>query len=771
MTPAFTTANLASYWLQVAAIVFIGAAAVRLAGLPSPRARLLFYRALLVACLVLPFIAVGQVRQAEGQQRPAASASQAQLAMPPGASVLTIDAASADADTSPAASWPVGPVVGGVLLLGITTRLAWLLFGLVGLRRLRNQAHALRPATKHSAPAFASLRAKSGDRAASAGQAQEKTLGAVSAIEEAELLVGASADFLVSDAVEHPVTFGVVRPAVLVPDTYAALERTEQTAIACHELLHVRRHDWLQTVSEELLRALFWFQPAIWWLAGQLDLGREQLVDQHVIAVTERRQPYLNALVRLSGVPLSPALRPASLLLGRAHLLERVALLSKEVRMSRSRLAASLVLITAALVFGGRLVVHALPLSPAPEAVVVSTPSTGGGAVAPVATKPAGAQDTQAKKQVGIPPLLNRVEPRFWQTDSKDVLVLAEVTIDTTGAIVGPLSLTEYDMQASRDGTVAGSRVATSRAGDLGHMQEMLNSNTMSAGNDRLRAAFEALTTWRFEPPAEPVETVIGFNFARTDQSGPDAIPVPIGGNIPPPVKLRDVKPVYPQDAYVKGTQGVVIMQILIDGAGIPIEANVLRPVEGLTTAAVKAALQWRFTPSAEYPRRLMTVTVNFVLGNSLPTGTVNVRGVEAGVSGGVQGGVVGGVQGGVVGGVAGGISSNTVGIGSFGPPKDQWPTSAIRVGGSIKAPSRVREVKAVYPQVALDARVQGIVIVEILVGTDGKVEAGRILRSIPSLDQAALDAVKQWEFTPTLLNGTAVPVIMTVTVNFTLGE
>jgi len=64
---------------------------------------------------------------------------------------------------------------------------------------------------------------------------------------------------------------------------------------------------------------------------------------------------------------------------------------------------------------------------------------------------------------------------------------------------------------------------------------------------------------------------------------------------------------------------------------------------------------------------------------------------------------------------------------------------------------------------------VQGVVIVEALIGADGKVEQTKILRSIPMLDQAAIDAVSQWEFAQTTVNGTAVKVIMTVTVNFVL--
>ena len=78
-------------------------------------------------------------------------------------------------------------------------------------------------------------------------------------------------------------------------------------------------------------------------------------------------------------------------------------------------------------------------------------------------------------------------------------------------------------------------------------------------------------------------------------------------------------------------------------------------------------------------------------------------------------------------------------------------------------------DVKPSYPQIAQSARVSGVVIIEATIGPNGKVQNARVLRSIPLLDQAALDAVKQWEYTPTLLNGVPVPVIMTVTVNFTL--
>src|SRR5437667_362603 len=99
----------------------------------------------------------------------------------------------------------------------------------------------------------------------------------------------------------------------------------------------------------------------------------------------------------------------------------------------------------------------------------------------------------------------------------------------------------------------------------------------------------------------------------------------------------------------------------------------------------------------------------------------------------------------------------------------DVLPTPPVRVGGNIKAPQRIKDVKPVYPAIAQSARVQGVVIIEATIGPNGLVQEAKVLRSIPLLDAAALEAVRQWTYTPTLLNGVPVPVIMTVTVNFTL--
>lgn len=152
-----------------------------------------------------------------------------------------------------------------------------------------------------------------------------------------------------------------------------------------------------------------------------------------------------------------------------------------------------------------------------------------------------------------------------------------------------------------------------------------------------------------------------------------------------------------------------------------------------------------------------MQNTPSFVAPVEIPDEIAPEEGIDLGVEGGVAGGVEGGVPGGVVGGVVGGLPD--------APP----PVEAVRVGGNIKSPKKLKDAQPAYPEIAKQARVQGIVILEATISPQGKVTNVKVLRGIPLLDQAAMDAVTQWVYTPTLLNGVPVPVIMTVTVNFKL--
>jgi protein TonB len=133
-------------------------------------------------------------------------------------------------------------------------------------------------------------------------------------------------------------------------------------------------------------------------------------------------------------------------------------------------------------------------------------------------------------------------------------------------------------------------------------------------------------------------------------------------------------------------------------------------------------------------------------------------EGLDLGVEGGVPGGVDGGVEGGVVGGVIGGLPE--------APPP---PAAPVRVGGAVKEPKKLKHVAPEYPEMARQARVQGVVILEAVLSAEGRVQEAKVLRSVPLLDQAALDAVRQWVYGPTLVGGVPVPVVLTVTVTFNI--
>jgi len=123
-----------------------------------------------------------------------------------------------------------------------------------------------------------------------------------------------------------------------------------------------------------------------------------------------------------------------------------------------------------------------------------------------------------------------------------------------------------------------------------------------------------------------------------------------------------------------------------------------------------------------------------------------------------------------------GGTGVPTIGLAPVGdpvapPPQAPARKDPVRVGGVIRPPTRISYTEPVYPRLAIDSKKEGVVILEAVLDEEGAVRNVRVLRSIPLLDDAAVQAVSKWRFTPTLLNGTPVPVVMTVTVSFQLAK
>jgi len=144
------------------------------------------------------------------------------------------------------------------------------------------------------------------------------------------------------------------------------------------------------------------------------------------------------------------------------------------------------------------------------------------------------------------------------------------------------------------------------------------------------------------------------------------------------------------------------------------------------------------------------------------------------------SGGVVGGVPGGVPGGAAGGVIGGIIGsVPTAAPPPPPPPPSApkpvtpqrIRVGGNVQQAKLIRQPKPIYPPLAKQARISGVVKLNAIIGKDGTIQNLTLASGHPLLVPAAMEAVKQWVYQPTLLNGEPVEVVTQIDVNFTLSQ
>jgi protein TonB len=138
----------------------------------------------------------------------------------------------------------------------------------------------------------------------------------------------------------------------------------------------------------------------------------------------------------------------------------------------------------------------------------------------------------------------------------------------------------------------------------------------------------------------------------------------------------------------------------------------------------------------------------------------------------GVQGGIPGGIPGGSAGGVIGGLLSAAS---SAPPPPPKVEVKAapkrITVGGNVQQAMLVSQPRPVYPPLAKQARIQGVVRFTAIIGRDGTIQNLTLVSGHPLLVSSAQEAVKQWRYKPTLLNGEPVEVVTQIDVNFTLNQ
>ncbi len=737
--------NLLAASAQIALLVVVAALLPGAFRLRQPRVLLGYWTALLAACLLLPLLEPWRT-----------------VPQPPAGAAVTFRTGSIrilTAAAPPAKRWtfPIYQVVALALLAGIVVRLVGLGIGLLRLRQYRRTALPLTPVPD--------------------------------AIKDMQARTQACAGFCLSKAVDSPVTFGLVRPVILLPERFLDFEAPHQATIACHELVHVRRHHWAQHLAEEFLSASFWFHPAVIWLIARIRLAREQVVDLEVLELTGARRCYLEALLEIAdGRNLARARQampavPAPPFLVERQLAERVALMLKEVSMSRTRLIASLTAMLGCVALAGALAVSSFPLKALPRETVTSDAAAAQAAPtrsgeASNAVKPCSPSALDCPEGAVIGGVVRGVARGVVGSVASGIAhgvitgVLGGVSGGVPGGVPGearvesgggddasapklehavPPEYPPLAKMARIEGDVA-LEVTIDEDGKVTNLE-------VEDGHPLLvKAALDAVRQWKYAKPAvAPMhfDVTVHFDLPKEAKGESPRLGADKGayenylrvlrdekasGQWPaareayenyllallraeqaPPLKLvKTIGPVYPPEAKEKHVQGNVVLSVTVDKTGKVSNIDVLSGPKELAQAAIDAVKQWEYEPPAQAPV-LTTVTVNFTLGEDTA-------------------------------------------------PAPQPLGEIYRVGGDVSAPKPIFKPEPPYTKEARKDKIQGSVQLSLVVDAEGKVTEAWVVKALdPGLDQSALRTVRTWKFQPAMRNGKPVPVRVTVETEFKL--
>jgi len=578
------------------------AAAVASIALRQPRARFHFWQAILIAALLLPVAAPWKQPAAIALNFPAT------VATPAPATALPV---------SSAPLWQIEPVF-ALLAAGVLARLLWIAGGLLRLRQIRRKAEQIAELSYDAPVSFA-----------------------------------ASARWYYSDDVSSPVTFGWLRPAILLPTHVRDLPAEVQEAITSHELLHVQRRDWLFVMAEELVRSLLWFHPAIWLVLGRIQLSREEVVDRAVVEATGDRTGYLNALMTIAAKKLQPDVAPAPLFLKKRQLAVRVQALLKESTRSASRLAAHVSAAASLAVIGAVAAVWFFPLRSAAQ-VVPDDPGITVQAGAPLAHRPpvrnpggttgdvlleltlnskgevADARVLSGPQELRKSALASALEWHYLAATAPPSLVHATIHFGERSAALAaapPPPPPPPPPGRAKGGT--GARIGTGPppppppppppdsgivrgieslglSPDL--QQRVQNILTVHEGDTLKLADWNRIRELLQGIDEHLVFTVLGSGTSDPQRAG-IVLRIMLAGNAaqpsPPatgafnaPVPIQKREPEYTPEARQAGLQGAVLLRVMIDETGVPQDIQVVRSLGlGLDQKAIEAVKNWRFKP------------------------------------------------------------------------------------------------------------------------------------------------------------------------------
>jgi TonB family protein len=522
------------YSSQILLVVSAAAITEALLRMAKPTARLGYWRAIGVLCLALPLIA------SSGTDAPAASVT---------FSVLPAQNAAVH---SVATSLPtVGPV-----LLWI-----WACGTIAGLARLIVGAYRVRLMRQRSTPASLALD-----------------------LDQMRTSLAPRAEFRWSDEVQQPVTLGIRRPIVLLPRRFDELTVDAKRAVACHELLHIRRCDWLWTVLEAHVRTLFWFQPAVWWLIDRMQLLREQVIDHLVVEHTATRRDYMLALMMFADSERPIAL--SSAFLRRRHLKSRLAQLVKENHMSTKRLVWTMTAVL--LIVGGvtAVTVRALPLN-----LVAAVQNATGSRME---IRLAESAFTPGLREAAVPGSDQKIYLHPTALATWLDVTLARI-VNQGGRVVNQGNRVYQDNQwaavAVTFNSAAAARIQSATAAHLGRpLAILIDGRVVSAPTVRAPIGDSAVLTGI--TPALAQQLIEANLACQTNpaQCAAAVLPVPI----------HQERPTYTQAAMAARIEGSVLLETIVWADGSVGDVKVVRSLDsdlGLDQEAVKALKLWTWKP------------------------------------------------------------------------------------------------------------------------------------------------------------------------------
>jgi len=622
MTARLIVDSLVMWSAQV--LLLVGAAALACRWLPHARARLFLWQGVLAISLLLPWVMPQrlpdpiQVFQAQVDGQVDVSTQ-----------VIAKGPAREQFWRGQGVLWLLGAVAGA--------RLIWLSFGILRLRRLRNGAERLEQPPIQ------------GDR---------------------------TVVWYVSDLVPGPVTFGWRRPSILLPRRVLEMPCELLEAVAGHELIHVFRRDWIVVLAEEFLRSMLWFHPAVWFVLGEIQIAREEVVDGDAVLMTRSRERYIDALLAVAEQRMVQDLAPAPLFLKKRQLARRVATMVRETSMSKSNLGARV-------------------------ALVVTTTLAGLGGAAWLFPFPTAAQV---------------------------VLDDAGISVAAGGQLL--------HRPALHSGKISGVVVLDASLDKKG---EVLDAHVVSGPDELRREALANVLQWHYQSNGAASSVRISIQFGQPAVAmpapllAPGAPPPPP----PPPPPSGGPAPTMVVKAIVfsgvdPGVQDQIRNQLPLH-VGDPITRDTIGPAMAVLQS-IDQHLVIGPVPLKALDLRAPEVTLQITVLPALAQlqGTSPVTPVARDANG---------------------------------------NTNRLRVGGNVQSANLVNRVIPIYPPEAKEARIQGVVRFTATIGTDGHVKDLAVQEGPPLLARAAMIAVWQWVYKPTLLNGQPVEVETQIDVNFTLTE